>query len=129
VSINVVIVDDEADIRDLLRIVIEGSGKPIHVCGEARDGVDALNVIEATQPDIVVMDERMPRMTGCETAAEILKRRPLACIILCSAYVDTDLERRAKAAGVRLCIPKGDIARIPEAIMQLIARAVPRTVR
>ena len=120
-TVEVFIVDDEADIRDLLRVVIEGSGKPIHVCGEARDGLEALDAIEATQPDIVVMDERMPRMTGCETAAAILRRRPLACIILCSAYVDTDLQLRAKEAGVRLCVPKGDIARIPEAIMKLIA--------
>ena len=121
VPINVVIVDDEADIRDLLRIVIEGSGEAIVVCGEARDGNEALRVIDESAPDIVVLDERMPGMTGCETAAEIMRRRPLACIILCSAYVDTELKRRAEAAGVRLCVPKGDITRIPEAIVRLTA--------
>lgn len=120
-SISVVIVDDEADIRDLLRIVIEGSGEPIVVSGEARNGSEALRVIDETAPDIVVLDDRMPGMTGCETAAEIIRRRPLACIILCSAYLDADLKRKAEAVGVRLCVPKGDITRIPDAILRLTA--------
>ena len=120
-SVSVVIVDDEADIRELLRVIIEGSGNEIRVCGEAHDGEEALGVIEAADPDIVVLDERMPGMTGCETAAQIMLRHPLARIILCSAYIDTDLRRRAKEVGIRLCLPKGEIRRIPDAILKLTA--------
>jgi YesN/AraC family two-component response regulator len=121
VAVNVVIVDDEADIRQLLRIVIEGSGKEISICAEAKDGKEALEVIDAYDPDIVVLDERMPGMTGCETAEQILLRHPLARIILCSAYLDTDLKRRAREAGVRMCLAKGEIRRIPDAIVRLSA--------
>src|SRR4051812_50090988 len=63
--IRVVLVDDEAMVRVGLRMVL--SGEPdLEVVGEAGDGAEAVDVVLATRPDVVLMDVRMPRVDGIE---------------------------------------------------------------
>jgi len=113
------IVDDEEDIRVLIRMVIKTAGDDLEVCGEASDGRDALAQIDTEDPDVVILDQRMPGLSGIETAKKILSRRPDQGIVLCSAYLDPDLRREAEAAGVRVCLAKGDIRRIPQILRSI----------
>ena len=63
------IVDDHADVRFPIRAIVADSGLPIEIVGEA-DGVDvALAQLEALEPDVVVLDARMPRVDGFEASA------------------------------------------------------------
>jgi YesN/AraC family two-component response regulator len=118
-SIGILIVDDEDDIRTLMRLVIEAANNGLEVCGEAANGPDAVRHADSDDPTVIVLDERMPGMNGIEAAAQILEHRPGQRIILCSAYLDTELKRRAKLAGIKVCLPKGDIGRIPDTIRRL----------
>ena len=108
--IRALIVDDQPDIRLLLRTFIEAEG--IEVVGEAEDGSQALAQIEVLDPNVVVLDHMMPGMTGLETAARILERRPDQAILLCTAYLNDGVESEAKEIGIRACMPKFHIARV-----------------
>jgi YesN/AraC family two-component response regulator len=116
----VLIVDDEQDIRLLIKTVIKTAGEDMSVCGEAADGPDALDLVELKRPDVVILDQRMPGLTGVETAQEILRRHPDQRIILCSAYLDPELRQEAEASGILACLGKGDIRRIPDVVREIV---------
>ncbi|MBV8387678.1 MAG: response regulator, partial [Acidimicrobiia bacterium] len=88
---GVLIVDDEEDMRALLRSTIEIANQGLHVAGEAADGEDAVKQWRETRPEIVVLDQRMPGATGLEVAEQILAEHPEQAIILLSAYLDPDI--------------------------------------
>jgi YesN/AraC family two-component response regulator len=122
-SVGTLIVDDEEDIRLLLRMTIEAANEGLFVAGEAADGAEAIERADQVEPTIVVLDQRMPGMTGLETAAELMARRPGQRIVLCSAYLDPELQRAATTMGISACVGKGDIPRIAETLKQLASSA------
>lgn len=69
-AIRILVVDDEDDIRDVLRITLEGEGYEV---SEATNGEEGLKAILAHAPDLVLLDYKMPRMTGLEVCAKIKK--------------------------------------------------------
>ena len=110
------IVDDDEDMRFLLRAVIERANAGLQVAAEASDGDEALDRWRAVEPDVVVLDHRMPGATGLEVAAQILAERPEQSIILFSAFLDDDLITSASELGIRACISKDRYDDIPEAL-------------
>ena len=117
------IVDDDDDMRFLVRMTIEAANHGLSVAGEAANGSDAISSIEHDRPGVVVLDYRMPGMSGLETAAEILRQDPEQKIILFSAYLDADTVARAEQLGIRTCLAKTDVDRLPDALWQLAAGA------
>ena len=65
-SIRVVVVDDHQVVREGLRMMLEILGEGFSLAGEAADGVSAIKIVEELQPDVVLMDQRMPGMGGLE---------------------------------------------------------------
>jgi YesN/AraC family two-component response regulator len=119
--ISVLIVDDEDDIRMLMRMVIQGGGDDLSVAGEAADGREALEIFEREEVDVVVLDQRMPGLSGIETATKMLEIRPLQKIVMCSAFLDTELRREAEAHGIAKAIAKRDIDRLPQVLRELFS--------
>ena len=113
------IVDDEPDMRMLMRAVID-LDLGLHVTAEAADGDEAVDAWRTHQPDVIVMDMRMPRMTGLQAAAEILAAQPGQAIIMCSAYMDAAERDRATAMGIRECLDKYDLEQLPEAVRRAV---------
>jgi two-component system chemotaxis response regulator CheB len=119
--VRALIVDDHADVRFLIRTIVADAGLPVEVVGEA-DGVEgALEQLESLHPDAVVLDARMPRVDGFEAAVQLLERRPGLPIVLCSAYVDDDVRRRATEAGIRVVLSKDQFEEIPRTLVDLAA--------
>lgn len=120
---TVLIVDDEMDIRLLVRSILEASELGVEVVGEAVDGNDALAVFRTLDPpdvpDVVILDNRMPGKDGMQVAAEMLEQEPRQHIVLFSAFVTPEIEERAKALGVRACLGKSDFALLPQLVVQL----------
>ena len=113
------IVDDHADVRFLLRAIIDDADHDVAVAGEA-DGVhEVLESIDAVDPDVVVLDALMPVVGGIEAAPLILARRPEQKILLCSALVDDDLRDRAEVAGIAACVSKDEMEAIPRIAVEL----------
>src|SRR5215207_10551696 len=100
-------------------LLVAESGLPVQIVGEA-DGVDAaLEQLGPLAPDAVVLDARMPRVDGFEAAALLLERRPGLPIVLCSAWVDDDVRRRAAAAGIRAVLSKDQFEALPRTLVDV----------
>lgn len=120
-SPTVLVVDDEEMMRELARAVLETGG--ITVIDEACDGHQALEHYARLNPppvpSVVLLDQRMPGLTGLEVAEQILARNPGQVIILFSAFLDAGVEAAAQSLGVTACVSKTDVARIPDLIRRL----------
>jgi CheY-like chemotaxis protein len=88
----VLVVDDESDLRLLLRIAFESEG---HVVHEAHDGAQALEQVERELPDLVVTDVMMPHMSGIELAERLQERAAPVPLIAISA----DRQKLAEVAA------------------------------
>jgi two-component system response regulator YesN len=117
--LRTLIVDDEEDMRLLLRTTINLANQGLLVAGEAADGEEALEVWRADDPDCIVIDHRMPRKSGMEVCEEILREQPDQRIVLFSAFVDDAMRRKASKLGVRACLDKNEVHRLPEILWSL----------
>ena len=117
--LRTLIVDDDDDMRFLVRMTIEVANNGLSVAGEAASGAAAIASVGHDRPEIIVLDNRMPGMTGLEVARRILRDNPEQSIILFSAYLDAETVAEAEALGVRACLDKTDVDRLPEALWQL----------
>jgi AmiR/NasT family two-component response regulator len=95
--VRVLIAEDETIIRLDLRGLLEGAGH--EVCAEARDGAEAVELARSEQPDVALLDVKMPRLDGIEAARQILEERPIPIVML-TAYGQDELVSRAVEAGV-----------------------------
>lgn len=121
-EIPTMIVDDQDDVRLLIRMIIETANEGLHVSGEAATGDIALERLDSDDPMVIVLDQMMPDMSGLETAAHIRARRPEQIIVLCSAYLDEELMGEAATVGVDFCIHKEDARHLPDLIRAIVAR-------
>ena len=94
---RVVIGDDESIIRMDLAEMLEDAGH--QVVGEAADGVEALALVRRENPDIVILDIKMPRLDGIH-AARMIAHEQLAPVLLLTAYSQKDIIDKATDSGV-----------------------------
>jgi response regulator NasT len=94
---RILIAEDETIIRLDLRELLERSG--FEVCAEARDGEEAVELARSEQPDLALLDVKMPRLDGIDAARRILEERPIP-IVMVTAYGEQELVSRAVEAGV-----------------------------
>ena len=102
--IKVMLVDDVDHVRRMLKNMLDLEG--FVVVAEAASGADALGAIDAADPDVVVIDFSMPDMDGIQTASKIRTARPDQVMIMYTAYLDADVESRARDVGVALELGK-----------------------
>jgi CheY-like chemotaxis protein len=122
---TVLVADDEIDMRILVRVVLESAGRGLQVVGEAVDGDEALAAFARLNPppvpDVVILDNRMPGLSGIEVAERIRDRFPDQRIILFSAFLDDEIRRRAAEIGIDACVSKPDIDQLPDLVVSLTA--------
>ncbi|MBF0565277.1 MAG: chemotaxis response regulator protein-glutamate methylesterase [Nitrospirae bacterium] len=86
-TIKVLIVDDSAFMRNALKSMIT-TDPGINVVGMARDGLEAIDLVQKLKPDIVTLDVEMPKMNGMETLKVIMEKFPLPVIMVSSLTVE-----------------------------------------
>jgi CheY-like chemotaxis protein len=109
------VVDDTDHVRTMLAEMLELDG--FEVVLRAANGDEAVAGIDAADPDVVVMDLKMPGIDGLETTRRIKAARPTQPVILYTAYLDPVIEAQAKEVGVTLCL--GKIDGLPELERQI----------
>jgi two-component system, response regulator PdtaR len=95
--VKILVAEDETLIRLDLKEILERAG--FDVCAEARDGEEAVALARDAEPDLAILDVKMPRLDGIEAARRILDERPIPIVML-TAYGHDELVSRAVEAGV-----------------------------
>lgn len=120
--LRVLIVDDELDMRLLLRTVLDRS-KGFEVVGEAVDGASAIEAARRLQPELIVLDYRMPDCNGVDVARSILAEYPGLPILLFSAFVNENVQADAARAGIGACLSKERLFDLPARLAELAGAA------
>ncbi len=115
---RLLIVDDQPRTRPSLKALLT-SGFKLEDVQEASNGKEALNSIVSTQPDIVIMDVRMPELDGIEATRFIKTTYPHIKVILLSMY--SEYQEASYAVGADAFITKGEK---PELLMRIISNIV-----
>ena len=102
---KVLVVDDNAEIRHLLCKLFT-SQSDFDVCGEAKNGREAIEKAQDLHPDVIVMDSSMPVMNGIDAARALKRLMPTVPLIMFSEYADAFSENEARSAGVSAVVSK-----------------------
>jgi two-component system chemotaxis response regulator CheY len=116
---RVLIADDASFMRQMIREIIEPEG--FEIVGEAVDGIEAVEMYQSMQPDLVTMDIVMPRRSGIDAVKGILELDPDATVVMCSALGQESLVMEALQAGAKDFIVKPFK---PDAVVETINKLV-----
>lgn len=113
---KVLVADDEPDIRFMARMVLGRRGFAVDEVGSGQEAVDA---VDGRDYHIAVLDQRMPGLTGIETARKLRGHGHRLPIVIFSAYLDADVE--AQAAEMELTtLSKSDVQKLPDLLEDLL---------
>ena len=104
---TVLVVDDNAVIRRALCQSFTAEGE-FDVCGEAENGVQAIEKAQELRPDLIVMDLSMPVMNGIDAAHALKSLLPAVPLIIFSEYSDVFSEDEARSAGISALVSKSE---------------------
>jgi two-component system, NarL family, vancomycin resistance associated response regulator VraR len=118
---RVLIADDSSSVRDVIRTFL-GKQEEIEICGEAADGLEALEKAQRLKPDLVLLDLVMPEINGAEVASILKQKMPNIRIILFTMYTEKIGKFLSSAIGVDAVLSKPDgMAHMVESINSLFA--------
>lgn len=110
---RVLVVDDGPDVRLLVRRVL-GRNRAFTICGEASDGIEAIEAAAVLQPHVVLLDIAMPRLRGDEALPRIATAAPDSMITVFSTSISDERCRELQAIGAFDCYDKLELPRLPE---------------
>jgi len=114
---RVIVADDEGDFRHWLRSLLEGSPE-FQVVGEAKTGIEALDLVSRLLPDVVITDMDMPDGDGVEVVRSLRTGRPGVKVIIVSGHSERGYERLAEEEGALAFFPKAKLSL--EALRQVL---------
>lgn len=101
----ILLVDDNPTIRKFVRTSFE-RGTSFHVCGEAADGVQAIEKAQVLSPDLIILDLSMPRMSGLEASRHLRRLMPSVPLVLFTLHKDVLRQSDAAKAGITAVVSK-----------------------
>jgi len=107
---KILIADDHEVMRLGIRNLLESVGDWT-VCGEAKNGKEAVEFALESPPDVIIMDINMPEMNGFEAAAKIAQECPQIPIIMFSLHLSDDIAGRFRTGSIRGTVAKNEAAR------------------
>lgn len=120
---KILIVDDHEIFRRGLRALLEPSSE-WQICGEAVDGVDAVEKCTALNPDIVILDITMPRLNGLEAARLIKKQNPATRIVIITQHDSPQVQAAALEAGAQAFVTKSAVGNELVAALRLMIKSM-----
>lgn len=98
--IHVALIDDHEIVRNGLRFALSDDPRFV-IVGEADDGAQGIRLVEDTRPDVVLLDVRLPTISGADVCSLITERAPQTRVLMLSAFGDEDLVYQCIRAGAR----------------------------
>jgi DNA-binding NarL/FixJ family response regulator len=120
---RVLIADDDSRVREAMRAFLT-AGTDVKVCGEAVNGLEAVEKARTLKPDLILLDLAMPEMNGAEAAFVLKKRMPELPIILFTMFGDNIGRYLTAAVGVDVVLSKPDgVAMLAESVNAVLSLA------
>jgi DNA-binding NarL/FixJ family response regulator len=120
---RVLIADDDSKVRRVMKAFLT-AGTNVEVCGEAVNGLEAVEKARTLKPDLVLLDLAMPEMNGGEAASVLKKRMPELPIILFTMFSENIGKHLTAAVGVDVVLSKPDgVAMLAESVNAVLARS------
>ncbi len=117
---SILIADDSQSVRTGIRRMIEGH-EDWKICGEAKDGREAIQMAIELSPDVAVLDFFMPETNGIVVARQIAESCPKTLVVLCSMYLDSQLAELARDAGIAGILSKSNAGQIVDCIETVLS--------
>jgi DNA-binding NarL/FixJ family response regulator len=118
-TLSVYVCDNYSALRDLIRFALEDN-PGIQVVGEAEDAITCVRELPEVRPDVLILDLRMPGMTGLEAVPEIRAASPETRIVVYSQYIDEQTEAELREAGVEAWLHKEeDLSELRETVARV----------
>lgn len=108
---RILIVDDHEVVREGVKTLINGARPQWDICGEASDGEQAIQAIQVLQPDVVVLDITMPKMSGFEAAAKIADLNLPSRVLMFTMHESERLAGEVRAVRAQGFVLKSQAAR------------------
>ncbi|MFM2368431.1 MAG: hypothetical protein RL619_731 [Bacteroidota bacterium] len=105
-TIRVVLTDDHVFVRDGIKSLLENEAN-IEVVGEATDGLEALKIVETVKPDLLILDIRMPNLTGIEVVEKLRAQNNMVKIVMLSMHESEEYVLKSIKAGADGYLLKG----------------------
>lgn len=119
-KVRILIADDQPIIRKIVRNTLQVHPR-FEVCGEAANGLEAIEEAKKLKPDVIILNITMPVLNGFEAAKEIRTNLPQSAIVILSSDADQHFVEEAKKVGVRAYVAK---TKAGEALVKAIEAAV-----
>jgi DNA-binding NarL/FixJ family response regulator len=104
--LTIVVADDAADYREMVRALLRPMSDTVTIVGEAADGEEALALVRRERPDIVITDLIMPRLNGVELTRRIRQELPDTKVILISSYTEDAYQLMVSDSGADVFVSK-----------------------
>ncbi|MGA2696104.1 MAG: response regulator, partial [Terriglobales bacterium] len=118
--VRILLVDDHDAVREGIRALL-ASRSQWTVCGEAKDGIEAIEKVSEFRPDVILMDISMPRMDGLEATRTILRDDPTRTVIILTQNDKSVAQRQAADVGAKGFVSKADL---PQALITTLERVL-----
>ncbi|MEZ4271223.1 MAG: response regulator transcription factor [Myxococcota bacterium] len=105
--VRILLVEDHQVVREGLQSLLAADAA-LQVVAEARNGAEAITLVQLHKPDVVVMDIEMPGLSGVDAASRIKRRTPSVVVVMLSMYNDRPTVEKALKAGALGYVLKGD---------------------
>ena len=119
-AIRVLIADDHGSFRRALRTALEHS-KAYEICGEAKDGIEAVRLAKQSNPDVIILDLLMPGLNGFNAAKQIRDVLPDTPMVLLTLYENRQVQLEADRCGFSAVISKTQPGRLLNALDEALS--------
>ena len=118
-TLSVYVCDNYGALRDLIRFALEDDAR-IQVVGEAEDAITCVRELPQVRPDVLILDLRMPGVTGLEAVPDIRSASPDTHIVVYSQHIDEQTAAELREAGVEAWLHKDeDLGELRETVLRV----------
>jgi DNA-binding NarL/FixJ family response regulator len=122
VTVRVLVIDDQPQLRTLVRRFFSIGEEELEIVGEAASAAEAVELAAATAADVAVVDANLPDRSGVELARELRAAHPALRVVLFTGHVDPGTRQEAEDAGVDAIVLKDDVADLGRRVAAVMGR-------